>query len=119
VKPNLARLAAAFGASRMDALLCWRRQRPASAIAGGDFSMAATAGSRAGECEVVPFVYAGAAILTPAFFAGAPKRILHVALVRPAAEAGGSAACASKGCGCMSAPRGGSTPPKSDSRHRV
>jgi MurNAc alpha-1-phosphate uridylyltransferase len=27
---------------------------------------------RRGEREVVPFVYAGAAILTPAFFAGAP-----------------------------------------------
>jgi MurNAc alpha-1-phosphate uridylyltransferase len=27
---------------------------------------------RRGEREVVPFVYAGAAILTPSFFAGAP-----------------------------------------------
>jgi N-acetyl-alpha-D-muramate 1-phosphate uridylyltransferase len=29
--------------------------------------------SRRGEREVVPFVYAGAAILTPAFFANAPS----------------------------------------------
>src|SRR5882724_6577723 len=60
VKPNLGRLADAFDPVRMDALLL----------------LAPTASSigytRRGEREVVPFVYAGAAILTPAFLAGAP-----------------------------------------------
>jgi MurNAc alpha-1-phosphate uridylyltransferase len=37
----------------------------------GDFAMAADGRlTRRGERDVVPFVYAGAAILTPAFFAG-------------------------------------------------
>jgi MurNAc alpha-1-phosphate uridylyltransferase len=37
----------------------------------GDFSMASDGRlKRRGERDVVPFVYAGAAILTPAFFAG-------------------------------------------------
>ena len=40
----------------------------------GDFKMAADGRlTRRGEREVVPFVYAGAAILTPAFFAGTPE----------------------------------------------
>src|SRR6266511_788586 len=45
--------------------------------------------TRRGECEVVPFVYAGAAILTPAFFAGAPKGAFSMSpLFDRAAEAG-------------------------------
>ena len=53
---------------------CSRRPRPASAMPGrGDFAMAPDGRLDArGEREVVPFVYAGAAILTPAFFAGVP-----------------------------------------------
>jgi MurNAc alpha-1-phosphate uridylyltransferase len=74
VKPNLARLAEAFDGTRMDALLLLAPAASSTGYSGhGDFSMAADGGlMRRGEREVVPFVYAGAAILTPAFFAGAP-----------------------------------------------
>jgi N-acetyl-alpha-D-muramate 1-phosphate uridylyltransferase len=74
VKPNLGRLAAAFDPDRMDALLLVAPTASSIGYAGrGDFSMAPDGAlTRRGEREVVPFVYAGAAILTPAFFAGAP-----------------------------------------------
>jgi N-acetyl-alpha-D-muramate 1-phosphate uridylyltransferase len=73
VKPNLGRLAAAFDPARMDALLLLAPTASSIGYAGrGDFSMAPDGAlTRRGEREVVPFVYAGAAILTPAFFAGA------------------------------------------------
>ncbi len=73
VKPNLGRLAAAFDPTRMDALLLVAPTASSIGYAGrGDFSMAPDGTlTRRGEREVVPFVYAGAAILTPAFFAGA------------------------------------------------
>jgi N-acetyl-alpha-D-muramate 1-phosphate uridylyltransferase len=72
VKPNLGRLAAAFDPARMDALLLVAPTASSIGYAGrGDFSMAPDGAlTRRGEREVVPFVYAGAAILTPAFFAG-------------------------------------------------
>jgi len=91
VKPNLARLAEAFDGTRMDALLLLA---PAASSTGysehGDFSMAADGGlMRRGEREVVPFVYAGAAILTPAFFAGAPPGAFSMSpLFDRAADAG-------------------------------
>jgi MurNAc alpha-1-phosphate uridylyltransferase len=67
VMPNLKRLAASFDAERMDALLLMAP----TATATGYFSMAADGRlKRRAERDVVPFVYAGAAILTPAFFAG-------------------------------------------------
>jgi len=74
VKPNLGRLAAAFEASRMDALLLVAPTATSIGYTGrGDFAMGPDGVlTRRGEREVVPFVYAGAAILTPAFFAGAP-----------------------------------------------
>jgi N-acetyl-alpha-D-muramate 1-phosphate uridylyltransferase len=74
VKPNLARLAEAFDGARMDALLLLAPAASSIGYSGrGDFSMAADGRLvPRGEREVVPFVYAGAAILTPAFFAGAP-----------------------------------------------
>ena len=86
VKPNLGRLAAAFDPARMDALLLVAPTASSIGYAGrGDFSMAPDGRlTRRGEREVVPFVYAGAAILTPAFFAGAPRGpVLDVAAVRP------------------------------------
>ena len=72
VMPNLKRLAATFDAARMDALLLMAPTATATGYSGrGDFSMAADGRlKRRGERDVVPFVYAGAAILTPAFFAG-------------------------------------------------
>jgi N-acetyl-alpha-D-muramate 1-phosphate uridylyltransferase len=74
VKPNLGRLAAGFDRTRMDALLLLAPTASSIGYLGrGDFAMAAD-GRLTVRCEreVVPFVYAGAAILTPAFFAGAP-----------------------------------------------
>ena len=73
VEPNLGRLAAAFDPVRMDALLLVAPTAASIGYAGrGDFSMAPDGRlMRRGEREVVPFVYAGAAILTPGFFAGA------------------------------------------------
>jgi MurNAc alpha-1-phosphate uridylyltransferase len=74
VKPNLGRLAAAFDPARMDALLLVAPTASSIGYTGrGDFSMAPDGRlMRRGEREVVPFVYAGAAILVPAFFADAP-----------------------------------------------
>src|SRR3954464_6356029 len=74
VKPNLGRLAAAFDPARMDALLLLAPTASSIGYSGrGDFSMGPDGRlARRGEREVVPFVYAGAAILTPAFFAGVP-----------------------------------------------
>lgn len=75
VKPNLGRLADAFDPARMDALLLVAPTTSSIGYPGrGDFSMAPDGVlTRRGEREVVPFVYAGAAILTPAFFAGIPS----------------------------------------------
>jgi MurNAc alpha-1-phosphate uridylyltransferase len=74
VKPNLARLAAAFDAARMDAILLLASTTSSVGYTGrGDFAMAPDGQlMRRGERDVVPFVYSGAAILTPAFFAGVP-----------------------------------------------
>jgi MurNAc alpha-1-phosphate uridylyltransferase len=91
VKPNLARLADAFDPERMDALLLLATTASSIGYSGhGDFSMAADGRlTRRGEREVVPFVYAGAAILTPAFFTGAPAGAFSMSpLFDRAAEAG-------------------------------
>lgn len=89
--PNLKRLAASFDPARMDALLLMAPTATATGYTGrGDFSMAADGRlTRRGERDVVPFVYAGAAILTPAFFAGvAPGPSSMSPLFDRAAEAG-------------------------------
>ncbi|MDR3422327.1 MAG: nucleotidyltransferase family protein [Xanthobacteraceae bacterium] len=74
VKPNFARLAEAFEAQTMDALLLLAPTTDSIGYAGrGDFAMASDGRlRRRAEGEVVPFVYAGAAILSPALFADAP-----------------------------------------------
>ncbi len=74
VKPNFARLADAFDPAAMDALLLLAPTTESIGYSGrGDFAMLADGRlRRRGEREVVPFVYAGAAILSPALFAGAP-----------------------------------------------
>ncbi len=73
VKPNVARLAEAFNPQAMDALLLLAPTTNSIGYSGrGDFAMLADGRvRRRGEGEVVPFVYAGAAILTPSLFAGA------------------------------------------------
>jgi MurNAc alpha-1-phosphate uridylyltransferase len=75
VKPNLERLAVAFRPDQMDALLLLAPTATSVGYAGrGDFSMAADGRLRPrGEREVVPFVYAGIAILSPALFADTPS----------------------------------------------
>src|SRR5262249_26764896 len=91
VKPNLARLADTFDGARMDALLLLAPAASSIGYSGrGDFSMAADGRlMRRGEREVVPFVYAGAAILAPAFFAGATRGAFSMSpLFDRAADAG-------------------------------
>ena len=73
-RPNLARLAEAFDPAAQDALLLLASGSDSIGYAGrGDFTMDAEGRLQPrGEREVAPFVYAGAAILAPALFAGAP-----------------------------------------------
>ena len=74
VKPNLARLAEAYDAASMDALLLLAPAAGSIGYSGrGDFAMTPDGHlCKRGERDVVPFVYAGAAILSPALFAEAP-----------------------------------------------
>jgi MurNAc alpha-1-phosphate uridylyltransferase len=91
VKPNLARLAEAFDPASMEALLLLAPTAGSIGYSGrGDFAMTPDGHLRArGEREVVPFVYAGAAILTPALFTDAPAGEFPLtALFARAAEQG-------------------------------
>ena len=74
VKPNFARLGEAFDAAAMDALLLLAPTTGAIGYSGrGDYMMLPDGRlRRRAEHEVVPFIYAGAAILAPALFADAP-----------------------------------------------
>ena len=92
VNSNLARLAAAFDPERMDGLLLLAPTTSSIGYTGrGDFTMAPDGKlARRGEREVVPFVYAGAAILAPAFVAGvAPGPSSMSPLFDRSVEAGG------------------------------
>ena len=73
--PNLARLAAAFDPAAMDALLLLAPSIGSIGYAGpGDFALAPDGRLTArAEGERAPFVYAGAAILSPALFDRAPE----------------------------------------------
>jgi N-acetyl-alpha-D-muramate 1-phosphate uridylyltransferase len=73
-KPNLVRLAEAFDIDEMDALLLLAPATGSIGYTGnGDFALLPGGRLRRRAAgETVPFVYAGAAILTPALFAGAP-----------------------------------------------
>jgi MurNAc alpha-1-phosphate uridylyltransferase len=91
VKPNLGQLAAAFDPASMDALLLLAPAATSIGYSGrGDFRMAPDGRlTRRAEREVVPFVYAGAAILAPAFLAGVPDGPSSMSpLFDRAAEAG-------------------------------
>jgi MurNAc alpha-1-phosphate uridylyltransferase len=74
VQPNLLALAQTFDPTNMDALLLLAPTTGSIGYAGrGDFAFAADGRlTRRSERDVAPFVYAGAAILSPALFAGAP-----------------------------------------------
>ena len=73
-RPNLVRLAEAFDPATMDALLLVAPSAGSIGYGGrGDFTMTADGRLTArNEREIAPFVYAGAAILTPALFRDAP-----------------------------------------------
>jgi MurNAc alpha-1-phosphate uridylyltransferase len=91
VQPNLARLAEGFDSAAMDALLLLAPTTGSIGYAGrGDFAFGPDGRlRRRGEREVAPFVYAGAAILAPALFTGAPKGEFPLTdLFERAAEAG-------------------------------
>jgi N-acetyl-alpha-D-muramate 1-phosphate uridylyltransferase len=74
VKPNLTRLAEAFDPAIMDAALLLAPTAGSIGYSGrGDFAIAPDGRLRARpEREVAPLVFAGAAILSPALFAGSP-----------------------------------------------
>jgi len=75
VRPNLARLAETFDPAKMDILLLMAPTASSIGYSGrGDYSMLPDGALRKRrEQQVVPFVYAGAAIMSPAIFAEAPK----------------------------------------------
>jgi MurNAc alpha-1-phosphate uridylyltransferase len=91
VTPNLKRLAHGFDADAMDALLLLAPTAGSIGYGGrGDFTMRPDGGlRRRGERAVAPFVYTGAAILSPALFKGAPQgEVPLTVLFDRAAEAG-------------------------------
>ena len=75
VTPNLTRLAQAFDPATMDALLLLAPTTGSVGYDGrGDFAMTPDGRlNRRAEREVAPFVYAGAAILSPSMFKDAPQ----------------------------------------------
>jgi MurNAc alpha-1-phosphate uridylyltransferase len=72
--PALRRLAAAFDAERMDALLLMVRTTQVDGVVGmGDFLIDPLGRMRRPkEREIAPYLYAGVQILSPALFEGAP-----------------------------------------------
>jgi MurNAc alpha-1-phosphate uridylyltransferase len=75
VRSNLLRLAETFDPARMDILLLMAPTASSIGYGGrGDYAMLPDGALRARrELQVVPFVYAGAAIMSPSIFEGAPK----------------------------------------------
>jgi MurNAc alpha-1-phosphate uridylyltransferase len=75
VRSNLVRLADAFDPERMDILLLMAPTASSIGYSGlGDYSMLADGTlRRRREHQVVPFVYAGAAIISPTIFDDAPQ----------------------------------------------
>jgi N-acetyl-alpha-D-muramate 1-phosphate uridylyltransferase len=74
VRPNLARLAETFDPARMDILLLMAPTTTSIGYGGrGDYGMLPDGALRKRrEHQVVPFVYAGAAIMSPSLFADPP-----------------------------------------------
>lgn len=91
VKPNLTRLAEAFDAGRMDALLLLAPAAGSIGYGGrGDFNMEPDGQlKRRTEQEVAPYVYAGAAVLSPTLFVGAPTGPFSLTRLFDRAEAAG------------------------------
>jgi MurNAc alpha-1-phosphate uridylyltransferase len=74
VRPNLARMADSFDPARMDILLLMAPTATSIGYSGnGDYAMLTDGALRKRkEHQVVPFVYAGVAIMSPTLFADAP-----------------------------------------------
>jgi MurNAc alpha-1-phosphate uridylyltransferase len=74
VRPNLARLAEAFDPAQMDILMLMAPTTSSIGYGGrGDYAMLPDGALRKRrELQVVPFVYSGAAIMSPSLFAEAP-----------------------------------------------
>lgn len=90
-KPNFTRLAETFNADAMDALLLLAATAESIGYAGpGDYAIAPDGRLRRRAVdETVPFVYAGAAILSPALFTGAPAGAFPLTLLFDRAAAKG------------------------------
>lgn len=91
VTPNLTRLAQAFDPARMDVLLLLASTTSSIGYHGkGDFAMNADGTlRRRAENEVLPFVYAGVALLSPALFAEAPTGAFSLNVLFDRAAAAG------------------------------
>jgi N-acetyl-alpha-D-muramate 1-phosphate uridylyltransferase len=91
VKPNFTRLAEAFDPETMDVLLLLAPTTDSIGYAGrGDFAMLPDGRlRRRHEHEVVPFVYAGAAILSPALFVDLPSGAFSLTVLFDRAGANG------------------------------
>jgi MurNAc alpha-1-phosphate uridylyltransferase len=91
VKPNLDRLAERFDAASMDALLLLAPVTTSIGYPGrGDFLMRPDGRlERRAERAVAPFVFAGAAILTPALFKNAPDGVFSLTKLFDQAEKAG------------------------------
>ena len=91
VAPNLDRLAATFDPAKMDALLLLAATANSIGYSGrGDYAMTPDGAlRRRAERDVVPFVFVGVAILSPALFKDAPTGDFSLtALFDRASEAG-------------------------------
>lgn len=91
VRPNLERLAACFDPSRMDGLLLLAATATSIGYDGrGDFALAPDGRlRRRAEREVLPFVYAGAALFQKSLFEGAPRDAFPLTLLFDRAAAAG------------------------------
>jgi MurNAc alpha-1-phosphate uridylyltransferase len=91
VKPNFTRLAEAFDPATMDVLLLLAPTAGSIGYTGrGDFAMLPDGRlQRRRENEVVPFVYAGAAILSPGLFADVPRGAFSLTMLFDRAGASG------------------------------
>lgn len=91
VRSNLLRLAEAFDPQTMDILLLLAPTASSIGYEGsGDYAMAPDGAlRRRKENQVVPFVYAGAAIMKPSLFAGAPRGEFSLTKIFDAAEENG------------------------------
>ena len=83
VRPNFTRMAEAFDPQTMDVLLLLAATTSSIGYSGrGDFAMLPDGRlRRRRENEVVPFVYAGAAVLSPVLFTDAPKGAFSLTLL--------------------------------------